>query len=183
VAVTQGPSDPNAAAATDSSSYQHATCSKECDTLNTNPSSKGLLVLEKLVAAGSNGSSTAGDTTSSSSSSVSEYYSCPVCRQPQVLNIDNLQVDPNLSQFVDGLRLSMKANSSTNGSSNGSVASELAAPSVASSTSTDTDAAALSRCSSVASELARAAAGVELAVQVEAEDWSQYLLPRQVGDC
>jgi RNA polymerase II subunit A small phosphatase-like protein len=170
VAVTQGPSENTTHAA---ASHSHA-CGKECSGSHSTQSgsSKGLVVLEKLVAAGSNGSST---DTSSSGGSASEYYSCPVCRQPQVLNIDNLQVDPHLSQFVDGLRLSMKANSSS------TVSEVSAAPSVASSISTDTDAVALSRSSSVASELARASMGPEVAVQEEdVDDWLQYLLPRQV---
>jgi hypothetical protein len=175
VAVTQGPSENTAHAA---AGHSHA-CGKDCSgsSHSTQPgSSKGLVVLEKLVAAGSNGSST---DTSSSGGCASEYYSCPVCRQPQVLNIDNLQVDPHLSQFVDGLRLSIKqANSSS------TISEVSAAPSVASSISTDTDAAALSRSSSVASELARASMGPEVAVQQEDEDdWSQYLLPRQVRSC
>lgn len=182
VAVTQGPSDPSPTPGVSSHAH-HAcgSCSKDCGSgsgLSTSPSSsKGLPVLEKLVSAGSNGSSTVGET-SSSGGAASEYYNCPVCRQPQVLNIDNLQVDPHLSQFVDGLRLSLKANSASSITS--SVSETATAPSVASSTTTESDVAALSRCSSVASDLLKAAAGVELAVQEEEEDWSQYLLPRQV---
>lgn len=189
VAVTQGPSshDPTAAGphgsrSADSSSSSHtcqagaSTCSKESGGLSTSPSSKGLPVLEKLVTAGSDGSSTA---SSAGSSAGSDYYSCPVCRQPQVLSIDNLTVDPHLSQFVDGLRLSMKQAAS--GSATASVAvSEVSASSVASSSTTESDAAALSRCSSIASELARSAAAVVEAEEEEEDDWSQYLLPRQV---
>lgn len=188
VAVTQGPSshDPTAAGphgsiSADSSSSSTcqagaSTCSKESGRLSTSPSSKGLPVLEKLVTAGSDGSSAA---SSAGSSAGSEYYSCPVCRQPQVLSIDNLTVDPHLSQFVDGLRLSMKQAAS--GSATASVAvSEVSARSVASSSTTESDAAALSRCSSIASELARSATAVVEVEEEEEDDWSQYLLPRQV---
>lgn len=187
VAVTQGPSSHDATAAgphgsrsADSSSTSSqgggSTCSKESGGLSTSPSSsKGLPLLEKLVTAGSDGSSTA---SSASSSAGSEYYSCPVCRQPQVLSIDNLTVDPHLSQFVDGLRLSMKQAAS--GSTTASVAvSEVSAPSVASSSTTESDAAALSRCSSIASESAGSATAV-VEAEEEEDDWSQYLLPRQV---
>jgi len=193
VAVT-GPSSPHASmdnSSNSSSSQQQqpgdSQCSKDCKgpaPSTSSSGSKGLVVLEKLVAAGSDGSSrTADDASSGSSSSSStcssDFYSCPVCRQPQVLSIDNLQVDPHLSQFVDGLRASMKASSST-----ASVASsEVVAPSIADSSSTDSEAAALSRCSSIASELFRAEPRVQAAaaLQEEEEDWSQYLLPRQVG--
>jgi RNA polymerase II subunit A small phosphatase-like protein len=32
-------------------------------------------------------------------------YACPLCRQPQVLNIESLQVDQHLTRFIEGLRL------------------------------------------------------------------------------
>jgi len=38
----------------------------------------------------------------------SAYYSCPVCRQPQVLNIESLQVDLLLTKYVDSLRVQLR---------------------------------------------------------------------------
>lgn len=175
VAVTQGPSHTDAAAAPDTCASKDCTGGSSSGTgLSVSPSnSKGLVMLEKLVAAGSNGSSGVTSDASSACASSSEYYNCPVCRQPQVLNIDNLQVDPHLSQFVDGLRMSMRAGSTTS-----SVTSEVTVAHSVASTSSDSDAAAtLSRCSSVASGLARVSASME----EDEDDWSKYLLPRQVS--
>ncbi|KAF8072557.1 PSR2 [Scenedesmus sp. PABB004] len=62
---------------------------------------EGLVVLEKLVAADASGSA-------GGSAGACDVYNCPVCRQPQVLSIDNMAVDPQLSRFVDELRLRLK---------------------------------------------------------------------------
>ncbi|GBF88218.1 CTD small phosphatase [Raphidocelis subcapitata] len=52
---------------------------------------EALVVLEKIVEAQDCEDST--------------YYACPLCRQPQVLNIESLAIDQHLTRFVDGLRL------------------------------------------------------------------------------
>lgn len=135
------------------------------------------MVLEKLVSADAN----------SSSSGCCDYYNCPVCRQPQVLNIDNLTVDPHLSRFVDELRLRLRTTAP--GSTTSSVASELASPGSSSSTSSaSATPATLSRSSSVATVAAAAAAAEQ--AQLEAcllageeleEPDCKYLLPRPVS--
>eukprot|EP00798_Chlamydomonas_sp_ICE-L_P022504 gene22504-29630_t len=33
-----------------------------------------------------------------------QFYKCPVCRKPQVVDMENLQVDLNLTNFVEGLK-------------------------------------------------------------------------------
>ncbi|GAX76658.1 hypothetical protein CEUSTIGMA_g4104.t1 [Chlamydomonas eustigma] len=38
-----------------------------------------------------------------SSEEIQSFYSCPVCRKPQVLDIESLVVDSNLSSFIEGL--------------------------------------------------------------------------------
>ncbi|KIZ04779.1 hypothetical protein MNEG_3173 [Monoraphidium neglectum] len=61
---------------------------------------EALVVLEKIVEAQDCEDST--------------YYACPVCRQPQVLNIESLQVDPHLTRFIDDLRVQLApSNAST----------------------------------------------------------------------
>lgn len=130
-------------------------------------SGKGLVALEKLVSADASGST-----------SCSDYYNCPVCRQPQVLKIDNLQVDPHLSRFVDELRLRLRTNSS---SSISSVESLVMPGSSTTSSSTATPSATLSRSSS---SVSTAVTETELAPGVAAEEQPaeaiKYLLPRQV---
>lgn len=66
----------------------------ECST--SEPGQQSLVVLEKIVAAA--------DTEDAS------IYNCPLCRKPQVLNIESLQVDQHLSKFVEELRLQLKSN-------------------------------------------------------------------------
>jgi RNA polymerase II subunit A small phosphatase-like protein len=130
-------------------------------------SSKGLVALEKLVSADASGNSSASD-----------YYNCPVCRQPQVLKIDNLQVDPHLSRFVEELRLRL----GTNGSSSSSVES-ITMPGSTSSSSTATPSAKLSRSSSVgttSTELGVAPV-VSAAVEEQPAEVNKYLLPRQLA--
>lgn len=132
---------------------------------------EGLVVLEKLVAADAN-----------STGSCCDYYNCPVCRQPQVLNIDNLTVDPYLCRFVDELRL--RTNSSNSSSTVTSMASEL--PTSTPSSSATATPASLSRSSSVSTMAAAEAAAhqqedVEVLAAEEAEEpGNKYLLPRQV---
>lgn len=41
-----------------------------------------------------------------------ELYNCPVCRKPQVLHIESLQVDQHLGKFVEELRLQAQQTSS-----------------------------------------------------------------------
>jgi len=41
---------------------------------------------------------------SSEESSSQKFYNCPVCRKPQVLDVESLQVDPHLSSFIEGLQ-------------------------------------------------------------------------------
>ncbi|KAF6263587.1 hypothetical protein COO60DRAFT_376205 [Scenedesmus sp. NREL 46B-D3] len=158
------------------SAASNAAASKDGAGSSSNNSSKeGLVVLEKLVSADAN------------SSTASDYYSCPVCRQPQVLNIDNLTVDPHLSRFVDELRLRLRTAAGSSGSITSSVASELATPG-SSSTSSSASAmpASLSRSSSTAT-VAAAAAEQQQQAELEAsllaseeleEPDSKYLLPR-----
>eukprot|EP00879_Flechtneria_rotunda_P017109 GHRR01017917.1.p1 GENE.GHRR01017917.1~~GHRR01017917.1.p1 ORF type:complete len:680 (+),score=301.19 GHRR01017917.1:498-2537(+) len=154
---------------------------------------KGLVVLEKLVSA---------DTGSSNGSSCCDYYTCPVCRQPQVLNIDNLQVDPNLSRFVDELRLQLKTNSSssrvsaaarTNSTASlSSVVTESVAPGSSSSSLTTVSTTSASSASAVS--VSRTSSCLTLASEQQSEDEQladqeevtaaaadpKYLLPRQL---
>jgi RNA polymerase II subunit A small phosphatase-like protein len=143
---------------------------------NSSSSKEGLVALEKLVSADAN----------SSSSGCCDYYNCPVCRQPQVLNIDNLTVDPHLSRFVDELRLRLRTTAGSTGSTTSSVASELATP--GSSSSSSSTIATLSRSSSVATLAASAAeqqqAELEaslLSTEELEEPATKYLLPRPVS--
>lgn len=52
--------------------------------------SPSLVVLEKIVTA--------------CDQEENQFYACPLCRKPQVLNIESLQVDPYLSKFIEGLK-------------------------------------------------------------------------------
>jgi RNA polymerase II subunit A small phosphatase-like protein len=122
---------------------------------------EGLVVLEKLVAADSSGSSNA----------CAEYYNCPVCRQPQVLNIDNLQVDPHLSRFVDELRLRLRTNSSNSITSSSTIVlQEQQRQQQDQEDAASEEGAEQQETDAVEAELA---AGPEEA--------NKYLLPRQVG--
>jgi RNA polymerase II subunit A small phosphatase-like protein len=171
---------PASAASEATASKDGASSSSISSGNNSNSSSKeGLVVLEKLVSADAN----------SSSSGCCDYYNCPVCRQPQVLNIDNLTVDPHLSRFVDELRLRLRT---TAGSTTSSAASKLATPgSSSTSSSASATPATLSRSSSVATVAAAAAAEQQqqqaeleaslLANEELEEPDSKYLLPRPVS--
>jgi RNA polymerase II subunit A small phosphatase-like protein len=168
--------------ASDATANKDGASSSSSSSSSSNSNSKeGLVVLEKLVSAGSY----------SSSAGCSDYYNCPVCRQPQVLNIDNLAVDPHLARFVDELRLRLRTTAGSTGSTSSSVASELATPGSSSSTSSSatTTPATLSRSSSVATVAAAAAEQQQQQAELEAsllateeleEPATKYLLPRPV---
>jgi RNA polymerase II subunit A small phosphatase-like protein len=170
---------------------------------SSSSSGKGLVALEKLVAAGgvsSGGGTAEAASGSSSSSSSSDCYNCPVCRQPQVLEVDNLQVDPHLSRFVEELRCSMKTQQQQQqqqqqqgdaASSLSSAGTALAAVSRSSSfTSTASTATTVTTASVAAAALSRSASELSVATELPQEpvlpeqqeqgDWSKYLLPRQV---
>ena len=81
---------------------------------------EALVVLEKIVEAGDR--------------EESARYACPLCRQPQVLNIESLQVDQHLTRFTEGLRLHLRRGG---GGSGASVAAAAAAAAAASPVSAD----------------------------------------------
>jgi len=64
---------------------------------------EALVVLEKIVEAQDCEDST--------------HYACPLCRQPQMLNIESLQVDQHLTRFIDALRLQLAPSSAASVSS------------------------------------------------------------------
>lgn len=58
--------------------------------------SSSLQLLERIAAAAED---------SESSTAAPRFYGCPVCRKPQLLDVDSLSVDPFLSTFIESLKV------------------------------------------------------------------------------
>ncbi|KAG2452881.1 hypothetical protein HYH02_002225 [Chlamydomonas schloesseri] len=58
--------------------------------------SSSLQLLERIAAAAED---------SESSTAPPRFYGCPVCRKPQLLDVDSLSVDPFLSTFIESLKV------------------------------------------------------------------------------